>query len=513
MVWYGAGSADGLSMNKLQRKVLMLAYCFPPVAAVGAFRMLRFVRYLPLFGWEPLVLTVETGHVDSTDLGKIDPVLEFPIDQSLIDYVPKDMAIRRTRILRPARSSIAFAKTLLRHRGDRVASSTASSPEGPNNMPRGPLSVVRRFAKGGIDNVLHFLAFPDLQIGWFLPALVGALSIIRKERPAVILSSGPPHTTHLIATVLAKLTAIPLVLDFRDPWSRSPWAHTRESRLRRASNRRLERWCVNHADRVMLNTTELRTEFTRAYPAMPSEKFVALPNGYDPELAARIAILRAELGPPQREPCVRICHPGSVYGPRDLRPLISAIARLSHLGCPVILDQIGFVEYPENIRRHAAQLGIHDRIKLYGQASHADALRHMANADLFVLCQPGTGLQIPAKVFEMLLFQRPVLALTQSAGAAAQMITQFALGLVAAPDDNEAIVAALITLTERRDLFACGDGWKEAMRAFNGRDLTGKLASLLDSIMVPPPCAENPPLQAPQIVTVADAPRQPARHS
>ncbi len=390
-------------MSRKDQKVLMLAHPFPPLAASGSFRMTRFARYLPEFGWQPLVLTVDMASVDGDS-----------IDQSLVDDLPDGVVIRRKRVLRPVESAIRLAKRVVPYPSANAGHVDPAASQDSEAATHGRLGVLPRLGKKFRAFADHF-ALPDSEIGWFFPALRGAMSLVREHGPTVIFSSGPPHSSHLVVLALKRLTGLPLVLDFRDPWSRPQWEKPRDNAIRSGIDRRLEHWCVKRADRVILNTSDLCDEFVATYRDMRPDKFVVLPNGYDPEIAHRVEQIRAT-GKRGADRVVRLCHPGSIYGRRDLRPLIVAIERLSRAGFSAVLDQVGSVEHLERTLRFAEQLGVRDRIVLHGKVSHVDTIRHMAAADIFVICQPGTSLQVPAKLFEMLSFRRPVLALAEPGG-------------------------------------------------------------------------------------------------
>ena len=122
-----------------------------------------------------------------------------------------------------------------------------------------------------------------------------------------------------------------------------------------------------------------------------------------------------------------MCHPGTVYGQRDLRPLLTAMAELREAGIDVILDQVGTVE-EDGLALFLDALNLNDRVFLHGRLSHAETIVKMRLADAFVVSQPGTRVQVPSKIFEMLPFQRPILGLADADGGTARMITEFGLG-------------------------------------------------------------------------------------
>jgi glycosyltransferase involved in cell wall biosynthesis len=296
---------------------------------------------------------------------------------------------------------------------------------------------------------------------------------------------------------LKRLTGLPLVLDFRDPWARTQWKNVGGHSTRQGIQRRLERWCVRHADRVILNTSNLRDDFVEAYGEQQLDKFVMLPNGYDPALVTRAEEIRTATNSANAIGVVRLCHPGQIYGQRDLKPLIDAIAQLSRSGRHVILDQIGNVDAAEQLIEYAERLRIQKRIVFHGYLPHGEVLRIMAAASIFVLNQPGTSLQIPGKLFEMLPFRRPILALADPEGATAQIIDRYALGAVVPNSDHDAIARAILRLAGARAECLLQEGWQQAMSVFDGRAIAYELGQHFNTCMAPSPRGQRGAVQIP----------------
>ncbi len=279
------------------------------------------------------------------------------------------------------------------------------------------------------------------------------------------------------------MTGLPVVLDLRDPWARIPWNSRKDKGLRSRIHCRLEGVCVRNADRVELNTLPLQAEFASVYGPKLASKFVTVSNGFDPELRS----LAEKLGQAPRSGAngeIRLCHPGTIYGHRDLRPVIGAVQRLVRLGFRVRFEQVGLVEDASGVLSYAECLGVREAVSLLGQVSHEETLQRMAVADVFLLSQPDTPIQVPAKLFEMLLFSRPIVALTMSQGATAEIVERFGLGVVVSPSDSEAIAAAVARTASGWPTNGLNDGLRRAMRAFDGRELTARLAEVLNGCEV-----------------------------
>jgi glycosyltransferase involved in cell wall biosynthesis len=462
-------------------RALFISYNFPPAASAGVFRTLRFVRYLPEFGWEPLVLTVTANSSQRSD-------------DSLEKYLPPVVTVARTRIWQPEERMGRWLRSI---RGD-FRAPVAPPQEAGNTGHNGGLPAVhgesrpsnhqrvgelerRRGAAGRLRSCvssLQQLAFqtPDAKIWWAIPALPRACRLVRQWKPDVIFATAPPHSSLLLATWLGRWTRTPVVLDFRDPWARSPWYDAKPTVARRLAPW-FERMCVRRASAVILNTQRTTDEFREFYGLPWSSRFETLPNGFDPELLSNLPDPAARESLSQR---LELLHPGAVYGKRDLRPLLQAVSRMAQQGKDVHFDQVGVVHQPYDVPAFLATEGLESRVTISGVLSHEATLQRMANSDVLVVIQPGTPLQVPGKLYEMMMFGKPILALAGE-GETADLVRRYELGMVADPDDADAIAAALGNLLQHRGTNRSPQA-RKALVDFDGRNLTGRLAEVFHSV-------------------------------
>ena len=452
------------------RSVLILSYPFPPAASAAVLRTIRFVKYLPESGWKPLVLTP-----------RVDAVYPIRLDHSLDKLVPDGTFVQRTGAWRPIVAARKMLEAIFPTRtkapgADKGSGSGAGSAHGPGETPKRRPGLFRAMANA----CERWSAMPDPYVGWVLPAIAAGLRLVRRFRPSAIYSTGPPHSTHLIALALKRITGLPIVLDFRDPWARREWKSGAEDSLRGRMEAKLEWLCVRSSDRVVLNTPRLRDEFCSAYEPRFHGKFLVIPNGYDPDLLARISRL-AKDGSERRNGVVRLCHTGSLYGRRDLRPLADAVEGLSASGLDVTLEQVGLVDGRAELSAYLRKRGLEGRVRLTERLPHDETLRRLAAANVLVVIQPGTRTQVPGKLYEMLMFRKPILAVTEE-GATADIMREFGLGEVASSGDSGAIARAIVRLSQNRGETNADRGLDAALQAFDGRELTRRLAEALHAI-------------------------------
>ena len=444
-----------------EHSVLMLSYAFPPIASSGSFRIARFARYLPEFGWRPIVVSPRPEHA-----------IYNQVDPSLARLIPSDIILEGTSVPRPLISARKWARVLFPGRPDKGPVGVQT----PNTAKPQRIRPVR-------DLFGTLVGTPDRHVGWILPAVRASLSLIRRHRPRAIFSSGPPHSAHVVAIILKRLTGLPVVCDFRDPWARNPW-QALNSRFQPRAQSLLEHMCVRRADAVVLNTENALQEFDSYYANQQHGEFTVIPNGYDPVLAETEQIPNLTNNSIPANRAIRLCHSGTIYGHRNLLPLILAIAKLKASGSSFELEQMGKVDSVGKVTESISRNQLTNEIHLRGHFFHDQLLAQMRKADILVVIQGKADLQVPAKLFEMLPFRKPILALTGS-GPTADIVQKYKLGRVVDPENHDAIAGVLPLLAS---------GWPEAddqsharqaLHDFDGRRQTGMFAEVLTNCVTP----------------------------
>ena len=412
----------------------MIAYDFPPHAAVGTQRTLRLVRYLSEIGWDVRVLTAEPASFRS----------DTPVDQRLLERVPASTRVLRASAWRPVDRLQHTARKLLRGRKtDGVPRPAAPTPHPPPQQARSPLAAqaLRRL----VDLINTLSAIPDAEAGWMLPALFRGLSATRRWKPNVIYSSAPPWSGHLVALMLARSTGVPWVADFRDPWARAPWRSARTAPLGNNAAARLERLVVSRATAVIFATMAAREEFRAHYGTRLPRKFMLVPNGCD------VSLFDGVTATPRTDAFV-LLHAGSIYGGRSPSPVLRAASAAFQAGridrSRFRLRLVGSMSASAGeFQRTLDTLCLHDVVELVPRLSHRESLVEMASASALLLLQQGTDVSIPMKLYEYLAAGRPILALTQSKEIKSILHTSGA-GVTILPENESAIEAALVSMSQ-----------------------------------------------------------------
>lgn len=445
------------------RRVLILAYRFPPVATAGVHRTMRFAKFLPRYGWEPIIVTA--SHKDSRE----------PVDANLLHRLPSSIPISRTPVWRVEQSLASVFRSVWPQKRRSVPAGPPPQPMKPRQQNGRKVLTLRE----AIQDVVF--ATPDEAIWWMVPAVRAGIRLAQHYKPDVIYTTGPVHSTHVIGVALRLCTRLPLVLDFRDPWSRCPWGPRKSYTLGRYLHGRLENVCVRQAACVILNNHRLEDEFRRHYVDLSRNHFCAITNGFDPEIMPDVApaenMPAGDQSPADR---LHIMHPGSLYSRRDPRPFLRAVARLAENGFPIHFEQFGNCDPRFDLPQYIRQLKLGANVRLHPTIPQDQLHNEMRRANAFLLLQPVTDTQIPGKLFEMIAFGKPILALT-STGATSDIVNNHGLGIVVRHDDSDAIANAirkLVELSRRQDATSLQ---QRARQIFDGRRLTAQLATVLDT--------------------------------
>lgn len=445
------------------KRVLVIAYYFPPIATSGSVRPAAFCRYLPDFGWTPTVVT--------TDGAALDPPL--PEDHSLCDGLPSDLDVFRVwhnnpnQLLLRARDWV-YA---LCGRQRRVPDQSGDGEASASNQ-RTERSAIGRLLDPILERVL---SVPDPQKFWRVPALRASEQLITERRPDVILATGMPWTSLLIGKRLSERHGIPLVADFRDPWATNPYA-TYSSLRRKLHVELMEAEVCTHAAAVIANTDELAESFRAKYPYR-AERVVAITNGFDASLLRQ---------PTFHEPAafrLEMTHFGSVYTKRSPLSLFQALLKIV-TEQPDLSQRLGVNFIGEwNIRdplcnRLACELEQCGILKREARIGRDECLSRMACTPVLLVLQEGTPMQIPAKLYEYIAMRRPLVILG-GIGATANLVQKHHLGLCC-PNVAGAIESLLRRLLNDPSLLDIPN--QSSIMPFEYRNLTSRLAWVLDQV-------------------------------
>jgi glycosyltransferase involved in cell wall biosynthesis len=426
------------------KRVLIISYYFPPMGAGGVQRTLKFVRYLPVFGWEPIVLTVKD-------------VLYHARDGSLLEEV-EERTIIRTESLDPQR--------LVR----RWKRKTGTEP-----------SIERRFPFLEILNrsFLPWVLVPDSKILWVPYAIREARRWIDSQEIDVVFTTSPPQSVHLAGLGLKRRTGLPWIADFRDNWRTKQYERTPTPIHKRINDGMVQR-VVRAADRIITVATPITEDLIRR-SGRSEAHFSTLPNGYDPADFAGIQ--------PRSQDRFTMTYCGALDLVRNpdvfLRGVEVALRDRPELRKKLRIQLVGSV-YGIDLDGMIRHYDLNDIVQVVGYVSHQHCIEIMMDSDLLLLIvseKTGSDL-VTGKIFEYLAAGKPILALVPG-GEAEKLILKYARGSVVPPDDAAGVavqVSRAFTLWERGELKLSIPRWK-GIEPYERRVQTETLAGILDAVV------------------------------
>jgi glycosyltransferase involved in cell wall biosynthesis len=381
--------------------VAVLAAEFPPVGGGGVIRVVKLVKYLSNLGWQ---ITVVSS----------DERLANAYDESLLAQVPPEV-----RVMRPARPLAIIGGSVARGARERL---------GRRSLIIRALRLVRRVARS-------LWAIPDHRLVW---ALLVPRQVGRHVQPDIVLSTGPPHSVHIGASILARRRRIPHVIDLRDEWtlramtrSRLPW--------RVFAERQMERWCMRRASRVVVVSHESRDRYAATYPEI-ADRLTVIPNGFDPE--------DLELVPSDRPPIgatLTLGYAGSFQTGQKIAPMFDAIGEVVRSGVDgrsVRFEMIGpFLPHELDTARRRIPS---DRLTVRPFMPHRSALRAMAEWDGLCVIATDGNTSLAGKLYECLALRRPIVVIAPE-GPATRLVRELNAGASGDPRDADSIKAAIAT--------------------------------------------------------------------
>ena len=383
------------------KRVLVIAYYWPPSGGSGVQRWVKFVKYLPAEGWEPVVFAPE-----GADYPSLDPSFEAE--------VPPGVEVLRG----PIREPYAAYRKL-----------TGAKSTEVTEISSGPKTFKQRLSLWIRAN----LFVPDPRVGWVRPSVKRLRKYLKEHPVDAIVTTGPPHSVHLIGRKLHRKLGIPWVPDFRDPWSRMYYLkHLPMSALSWKRLRAMEQSVLDESSAVLACTPLMQEEFQ----AQTRTPVADITNGYDEEDFAGPA--------PEPDGHFNLTHTGLFAA--DGNPLLlwkvlgEMAAGNPQLMASLRIRLVGKVD--REVLEAISAAGIIDNVISLGYCDHATAVREQRSASVLLLPlrnDPQYRPILPGKLFEYLAARRPVLGIGQPDGAMARVLSSTEAGVTLDWADEEGL--------------------------------------------------------------------------
>ena len=425
------------------KRVLIITYYWPPSGGSGVQRWLKMSKYLPENGWQPVIYTAEDA--------------EYPVeDQSLMDDVAPEAEVIRRPIVEP----YSFYKKFLGiKKGEKVKAGFIN--EGAKKTGwKESLSV---WLRGN-------LFIPDARCWWIRPS-VRFLKRYLKEHPVdAIISTGPPHSMHLIAKELHKKFNIPWVADFRDPWTDIDFY--KDLKLTRRSDRkhhRLERQVLSEATRVVT----VGWDCAKGLENHGANNVAVITNGYD--------FFDISNENYQKTSILTMSHIGIIGANRNPEMFWEAI---SELDIPMKIRLIGQIDNSviESIKRH----NIENYVEIIPYIPHNQVIEEQQKSDvllLFVNNTPNAKGILTGKLFEYIASDRPILSIGPENGDSARILNETQSGVTVDFNDKEKMKSVIRDFVEKYSDNQLITRHNEMVEKYSRRNLTKDFVKLLNETL------------------------------
>ena len=422
-------------------KVLIISYYWPPAGGPGVQRWLKFVKYLPDFNVEPIVYIPENPN--------------YPlVDESLIAEVSKDVTIIKQPISEPYKLAGLFSKK---------SSSTISKGIIPEQKTQSFIEKAMLYIRGNFF-------IPDARKSWVKPSVAYLSNYIEKENISTIITTGPPHSLHLIGLQLKEKLGVKWIADFRDPWTTI--GYHKQLKLTEKSKQKhkaLEKLVLNTADDIVVTSSVTKTEFE----AITNKPIEVITNGYDYE-SVESKPLDAKF---------TIAHIGSLLSKRNPIILWQVLSELvqEHEGFSKDF-QLNFVgAVSETVLQSIETVGLANHVNNAGYVSHKESIIYQKSSQVLLLVEidsKETKCIIPGKLFEYMVSNRPILALGPQGSDVENIIKETNTGNYFYYTDYKSLKSTILAhyksyQNKKLEVHAIG------LQKYSRKSLTSKLASVL----------------------------------
>lgn len=384
------------------KKVLIITYYWPPAGGPGVQRWLKFVKYLPDFGIEPIVYCPENP--------------SYPItDTSLVSDIDSNLTVLKTPIREPYKWAQFFSKSI-----------TATLSKGliSNQKKQSILEKLLLFIRGNFF-------IPDARISWVRPSVSFLSDYITEHQIDTIITTGPPHSLHLIGLQLKQKHPLKWVADFRDPWTQIGYhKKLKLSSFAQKKHNRLEASVFQMADELLVTSLKTKTIFSE----LTSTPILILTNGFDFEITNNTPL----------DSKFTLSHVGSLLEGRNpsvlWKVLSDLITESKEFAATFQLNLIGSVS--TEVLETLYNYGLENHICNLGYLPHNEVLEYQKKTQLLLLIEEDskeTQYIIPAKLFEYMASKRPIIAIGPDTSDIETILNQTNSGTYFRYDESEVL--------------------------------------------------------------------------
>jgi len=434
--------------SNLVKKALIITYYWPPSGGAGVQRWLKFSRYLREYGWEPIIYTPENPEMPS-------------VDESLLNDIPDDLEVIKTTIWEP----YSFYKKLIgMDKGEKINSGFLSEKKKP-----GLAESISVWIRGNFF-------IPDARKFWIKPSVRFLGKYLKENHVDVIITTGPPHSVHLIGMQLHQKLNVKWLADFRDPWTGIYYYNQlKPGYFADQRHRKLETEVLRKADVVTVVGDHMKEEFS----AKVVREYPVISNGFDDD-----DFITNDLNQPDKK--FSIAHFGTIYplaNPLNMWKVLAAKAKAEPVFSEnLVIKLVGKADH--TVISGITEAGLQNHLEKIEYLPHNEVVKEMQKSQVLLLLVNRTPQAVgilTGKLFEYLAAKRPIMCLGPINGDAAKLIANTNAGLNADYND-EAGIRSIIDIYFNQFIenkLVCDS---RNIDQFSRRDLTRRMAEVLDKL-------------------------------
>ena len=432
------------------KKVLIITYYWPPSGGGGVQRWVKFVKYLREFDCEPIVFTPENPEMPA-------------YDTSLLNDVPASIRVIKNKIWEPYQYYKRFTG---RKKSEKIQTAFLSE----NKKTDGFFEKLSIWIRGN-------LFIPDARKFWIAPS-VKLLTKFLKENPVdVVITTGPPHSAHLIGLGLKRMNGVKWLADFRDPWTNIDYYN--DLKLTKRADRKhhkLEKEVLEQADGITVISLGMKREFEQIVP----RDYHVIPNGYDAEDVTFIQDKHIDSGK------FSLAHIGSLTKTRNPINLWEALKQLveedSVFANDLELHNIGKIDI--NAVESLKLYGLHRFLRQTDYLPHDQVITEQRNATLLLLLvndTPNAKLILTGKIFEYLVSGTPIICIAPTDGDAASVINETSCGNTFGFKEVELLKASILNYYDQFKKGSISSNCNN-IEKYERKNLTGKMIEVINKL-------------------------------
>ena len=425
------------------KKVLIITYYWPPAGGPGVQRWLKFVKYLPDFGIQPIVYVPENP--------------TYPImDEGLISEVSNKAIILKKKIFEP----YGFASIFSKNKTKKISSGII-----PNQRKQSFTAKLFLWIRGNVF-------IPDARVYWVKPSVKYLEKYIQENQIDTIVTSGPPHSLHLIGMGLKEKTNVKWFADFRDPWTTIGYHN--KLKLGNSASRKhknLESKVLNSADVILVTSATTKKEFE----ALTTKPIEVITNGFDVEKIEKQTL----------DEKFSLAHIGSFLSERNPRILWKCLKELIKENADFKKDfelkLIGAVS--QEVLDAITEFKLDKYLNNLGYVSHKMAVEQQRKSQVLLLVEidsEETKSIIPGKLFEYMVSERPIIGIGPEGSDFSEIIQNTNTGVFVKYDEIKKLKSSILSYYEE---YKTGKLKSNAigLQYYSRKNLTQKLSKLLKS--------------------------------